>query len=133
MSSAKTADELNDLSHRIIGVAIDIHKKLGPGFQEKIYEEALLKEFKKAEIGFEKQKVVRVDYNGVNLGNQRIDLLVDGEIIVEIKACSKIITLFRDQVLSYLKSCSVFHSRAHQSTLNLFFRMSQRCKVYCSD
>jgi GxxExxY protein len=97
-------DKLDDLSHRIIGVAIDIHKKLGPGFQEKIYEEAFLKEFEKAGIGFEKQKVVRVDYNGVNLGNQRIDLLVDGEIIVEIKACNKIIPLFRDQVISYLKT-----------------------------
>ena len=69
-------DKLDDLSHRIIGVAIDVHKKLGPGFQEKIYEEALLKEFQKSGIGYEKQKVVRVDYNGVNLGNQRIDLPV---------------------------------------------------------
>jgi len=49
---AKTAKELNDLSNRIIGIGIDIHKKLGPGFQERIYEEALLKEFKKAAIGF---------------------------------------------------------------------------------
>ena len=97
-------DKLDDLNHRIIGVAIDVHKKLGPGFQEKIYEEALLKEFQKSGIGYEKQKVVRVDYNGVNLGNQRIDLLVDGEVIVEIKACNKIIPLFRDQVISYLKT-----------------------------
>ena len=49
---AKTAEELNDLSNRIIGIAIDIHKKLGPGFQEKIYEEALLTEFKKSGIGY---------------------------------------------------------------------------------
>jgi GxxExxY protein len=97
-------DKLDDLSHRIIGVAIDIHKKLGPGFQEKIYEEAFLKEFEKAGIGFEKQKVVRVDYNGVNLGNQRIDLLVDGEVILEIKACTKIIPIYRDQIISYLKT-----------------------------
>lgn len=104
MLSAKTAKELDDLSHRVIGIAIDIHKKLGPGFQEKIYEEALLKEFEKAGIEFEKQKVVRVDYDGVNLGNQRIDLLVDGEVIVEIKACTKIIRIHRDQVVSYLKT-----------------------------
>jgi GxxExxY protein len=97
-------DKLNDLSHRIIGVAIDIHKKLGLGFQEKIYEEALLKEFQKSGIGYEKQKVVRVDYDGVNLGNQRIDLLVDGEVILEIKACTKIIPIHRDQVISYLKT-----------------------------
>jgi len=97
-------DKLDSLSHQIIGVAIDIHKKLGPGFQEKIYEEALLTEFKKSGIAYEKQKVVRVDYDGINLGNQRIDLLVNGGIIVEIKACNKIIPLFRDQVISYLET-----------------------------
>jgi hypothetical protein len=48
--SADSADNLNELSHQMIGMAIEIHKKLGPGFQEKIYEEALLKEFEKAEI-----------------------------------------------------------------------------------
>jgi GxxExxY protein len=99
-------DKLNDLSRRIIGVAIDVHKKLGPGFQEKIYEEALLKEFQKSGIGYEKQKVVRVEYNGVNLGNQRIDLLVDGEVILEIIACTKIIPIYRDQLISYLKTAN---------------------------
>ena len=101
---AKTAKELNDVSNHIIGIGIDIHKNLGPGFQEKIYEEALLTEFKKSGIGYEKQKVVRVDYEGQALGNQRIDLLVDDEIILEIKACTKIIPIHRDQVISYLKS-----------------------------
>ncbi|MDI7261247.1 MAG: GxxExxY protein [Thermodesulfobacteriota bacterium] len=104
MFSGKPADELNDLSHRIIGIAIDIHKKLGPGFQEKIYEEALLREFEKSGIGYEKQRIVRVDYNGLGLGNQRIDLLVNGEVILEIKACTKIIPIHRDQVISYLKT-----------------------------
>jgi GxxExxY protein len=99
-------DKLNDLSNRIIGIAIDIHKKLGPGFQEKIYKQALLKQFKNVGIGFEKQKVVRVDYNGITLGNQRIDLLVGGEVIVEIKACTQIIPLYRDQLISYLKTAN---------------------------
>jgi len=103
---AKTAKELDDLSHQIIGIAIDINKKLGPGFQEKIYEEALLKEFEKAGIEFEKQKVVRVDYEGASLGNQRIDLLINNEIILEIKACTQIIPLHRDQVISYLKTAN---------------------------
>ena len=106
MVPAKTAKDLNDLTHRVIGLAIDIHKKLGLGFKEKIYEQALLKEFEKAGIGFEKQKVVRVDYDGVGLGNQRIDLLVDEEIILEIKSCTKIISIYRDQVISYLKSAN---------------------------
>ena len=138
---AKTAEELNDLSNRIIGIAIDIHKKLGPGFQKKIYpvrkpqhlcrgwwkwkvsagywgrsqspalsngvyEEAFLTEFKKSGIGYEKQKVVRVDYDGQGLGNQRIDLLADDEVILEIKACTKIIPIYRDQVISYLKTAN---------------------------
>ena len=101
---AKTAKELDDLSNRIIGLAIGIHKKLGPGFQEKIYQEALLKEFKKDGMEYEKQKIIRVDYDGHSLGNQRIDLLVDEEIILEIKACSKIIPIYRDQLISYLKT-----------------------------
>jgi GxxExxY protein len=101
---AKTAKELNDLSNRIIGIAIDIHKKLGPGFQEKIYEGALFREFKKSGIGYEKQKVIRVDYDGQSLGSQRIDLLVDDEMILEIKACTKIIPIYRDQLISYLKT-----------------------------
>lgn len=104
MNSAKSADHLNQLSHLIIGIAIDIHKKLGPGFQEKIYEEALLKEIEKTGIGFEKQKVVRVDYDGQSLGHQRIDLLVEGKVILEIKACTKIIPIHRDQLISYLKT-----------------------------
>lgn len=106
MSSAKTADELNDLSRRIIGIAIEVHKKLGPGFREKIYEEALLKEFETSNIEFAKEKVVRVDYDGQSLGNQRIDLLVDDEVILEIKACTKIIPIHRDQVISYLKTAN---------------------------
>jgi len=104
VNSAKSADHLNQLSHLIIGIAIDIHKKLGPGFQEKIYEEALLKEIEKTGIGFEKQKVVRVDYDGQSLGHQRIDLLVEGKVILEIKACTKIIPIHRDQLISYLKT-----------------------------
>jgi GxxExxY protein len=55
-------------------------------------------------VELHKQKVVRVDYDGQSLGNQRIDLLVDGEIILEIKACTKIIPIYRDQVISYLKT-----------------------------
>ena len=103
---AKTAKDLNDLSNWIIGLAIDVHKKLGPGFREKIYEGALLKEFGKAEIRFEKQKVVRVDYDGQDLGNQRIDLLVDDEVILETKACARIIKIQRDQLISYLKTAN---------------------------
>lgn len=99
-------NQLNALSHQIIDIAIDIHKKLGPGFQEKIYEEALLKEFEKSSIKYEKQKVIRVDFDGQSLGTQRIDLLIDNEIILEVKACTQIIPIHRDQLISYLKTAN---------------------------
>ena len=57
-------------------------------------------------VELHKQKVIRVDYNGQRLGNQRIDLLVDEEVILEIKACTKIIPIHRDQVISYLKTAN---------------------------
>jgi len=55
-------------------------------------------------VRFQKQKVIRVEYEGQSLGNQRIDLLIDDEIILEIKACTKIIPIHRDQLISYLKT-----------------------------
>jgi len=57
-------------------------------------------------VELHKQKVIRVDYDGQSLGNQRIDLLADDEIILEIKACAKIIPIHRDQVISYLKTAN---------------------------
>jgi len=100
--SAKNAKELDELSHRIIGIAIEVHKKLGPGFQEKIYEGALLRELEQAGLTYEKQKVIRVNYGNVSLGHQRVDLFVDKEIILEIKACSGIVTLHLDRPTDFL-------------------------------
>jgi len=97
-------DELNELSSKIIGLAIKVHKKLGPGFKEKIYEQALCKQFEKSDFKFEQQRVIKVPYEGESLGNQRIDLFVENEIIVEVKAVSRIIALFRDQLIAYLKT-----------------------------
>lgn len=99
-------EELNELSHRVIGIAIDVHKQLGPGFVEKIYEKALLHEFEKERVKYERQKIIKVQYRDTELGNQRLDLLVEGEIIVEVKATSKIIPEHKDQIISYLKTAN---------------------------
>lgn len=99
-----TRAELDRLSKTIIGIGIRVHKKLGPGFAERIYEKALAQEFREEDIKFDEQRVIRVKYGSQELGNQRVDFLVEGEIIVEIKAASRVINIHRDQMISYLKT-----------------------------
>jgi GxxExxY protein len=74
-----------DLSTRIIGAAIEIHSALGPGFLETIYEEDLKLELSEHKLRFESQKEIKVEYLGVVIGTHRLDLIVEGEVIVELK------------------------------------------------
>jgi len=97
-------EQLNQLSGKIIGLAIEIHKKLGPGFIEKIYERALREEFKKGEIRFSSQHEIQIKYGDTSIGGQRLDLLVEGEIIVELKSVSEISEIHQAQLISYLKA-----------------------------
>jgi len=97
-------EEINELSNRIIGLALEVHKALGPGFVEKIYQKALAYEFKEAKITFEEQKRIKVNYKGVYLGDQRVDFLVQNEIILELKSVSEINEIHEAQLLSYLKT-----------------------------
>lgn len=99
-------NKLNKLSGRIIKIAIKIHKKLGPGFVEKIYEKALIHELKKEKIRYENQSVIKVEYEDQLLGNQRIDFLIKNEVIVELKAVSELNRIHQAQMLSYLKSAN---------------------------
>jgi len=101
-----TKDELNQLSNKIIGVAIKIHKALGPGFIEKIYEEALAHEFKKEGIKHERQSLVKINYDGIDLGEQKVDFLVENEVILELKSVSEINEIHRAQLISYLKTAN---------------------------
>jgi len=96
--------ELDKLTEKIIGLAIKIHKKLGPGFVEKIYEKALAYDFKREGIQFVEQKIIKVTYEGVELGDQRVDFLVEGEVIVELKSVAEISEIHEAQMLSYLKT-----------------------------
>jgi len=95
---------IDELSNKIIGVAIEVHKTIGPGFIEKIYEKALVYEFQKRKIEFTNQRVIHVRYKGIGLGDQRIDFLIKDEIILELKAVSQIDGLHIAQMLSYLKA-----------------------------
>lgn len=89
---------------QIIAAAIEVHRHLGPGLLESIYEEALCHEFALRSIPFEQQKPVQVVYKGKAIKGQRIDLLVFGEVVVDVKAVRAPHEYWQAQLLSYLKS-----------------------------
>ena len=95
--------ELNEITEKIIGCAIEVHKHLGPGLLETIYEKALCYELDENNVIYEKQIVAPVIYKGIVLGEYRVDLVVEKEIIVELKATEKMNPVYEAQVLSYLK------------------------------
>jgi GxxExxY protein len=94
------------LSEQIIGCAIRAHKALGPGFLEKIYEEALCLELAKAGLRVERQKLVIVTYEGRPIGEHRLDLLVEDKVVVELKSCKGIEDIHLATARSYLKATS---------------------------
>ena len=88
----------------MIGAAIEVHRRLGPGFLESIYEAALTVELARRGIQFEKQFPVVVRYEEVVVGEHRLDLVVDGELVVELKAVEAIAPIHFAQVRSYLRA-----------------------------
>ena len=97
-------DELDKLTERIIGIAMKIHNKLGPGFVEKIYEKAMAYEFKKNKIRFVEEGEIKVKYETMELGYQRVDFLIEDEVIVELKCVGELNNIHSAQMLSYLKT-----------------------------
>lgn len=79
-------EEITRLSGEVIGAAIEVHRVLGPGFLESVYEEALCVELNLRRISFKRQPLVAVNYKGQQVGEGRLDLLVDNTLIVELKA-----------------------------------------------
>lgn len=96
--------ELDRLAHCVIGAALEVHRTLGPGFLEAIYEEALCVELSLRRIPFDRQVPIGVDYKGNLVGQARMDLLVDGRLVVELKAIECIAPIHLAQVLTYLKA-----------------------------
>ena len=94
----------NELSGEIIGAAIEVHRILGPGLLEFLYEEALVLELELRKINVSRQVEVPVEYKGQRLTNiLRLDLLVDDLIVVEVKSVEHILPVHEAQLLSYLK------------------------------
>jgi len=96
--------ELNDLTHKIIGAAIEVHRHLGPGLLESTYEHCLARELELQGIPFKAQIPVPVHYKGIDLDcGYRLDMLVDDSIILELKTVERILPIHQAQLLTYLK------------------------------
>jgi len=98
--------EINQLTEKVIGLAIKVHRTLGPGFLESVYKAALAHELRQAGIPFEQEKEMPVPYGPIILEvGFRCDFLIDGQLIVECKAAKKLHPIDHAQTLNYLK-CS---------------------------
>lgn len=94
----------NDITQRIIGCAIEVHKALGPGLLESAYEECLFFELQAAGLSVEKQKPLPVIYKDIKLdAGYRVDLLVENSVVVELKSVEFLNDVHTAQVLTYLK------------------------------
>jgi len=95
-------------SNHIIGCAIEVHRNLGPGLLESIYEQCLAQEFWLTGINFKRQEALPIEYKGIYLDcGYRIDLLVEDEIIIEIKSVNEIIGIHEAQILTYMKLAKI--------------------------
>ena len=96
-------DDVNKITERIIGCAIEVHRNLGPGLLENVYEEALCAELELQGVDYGRQVSVPVNYKGRAIGEYRIDLLVEDAVVVEIKSVERHDPVFEAQVLTYLR------------------------------
>ena len=96
-------EELNRLTEKIIGCAIEVHRQLGPGLLEGTYETALCVELDAANLRFQRQPIYPVVYKGRTIGEYRLDLIVEDAVVVEIKSVERFDPVFEAQVLTYLR------------------------------
>ena len=93
-----------EISFKIMEAAFEVHNELGPGFLESIYEEALALELQARNLVVETQKRIPVFYKGQQIGEHVLDQVVDGKIILELKAVTEIAPFHKQQAVSYLKA-----------------------------
>ena len=103
-STKEPSRELDTLARDVIGAAIEVHRILGPGFLESVYEKALCRELDLRGIPYASQQSLPITYKGCPVGEGRIDLLVADSLVVELKAVEALVPVHTAQVISYLKS-----------------------------
>ena len=96
--------DINKLTGKVIGAAIEVHKALGPGLLESTYEECLCVELELRKIPYERQKELPIEYKGITLDcGYRLDMVVANSLILELKACEKSEPIHEAQLLTYLR------------------------------
>ena len=98
---------LDELTHRIIGAAVEVHSVLGPGLLESVYQECLTAELRRCQLDVERERCVPLKYKGQLIQSQlKLDLLVEGRVVVEVKAVDRLHPIYQAQVVTYLKLTS---------------------------
>jgi len=95
--------EVDALAREVIGAAIEVHRRLGPGLDELLYQNALCVELRLRGIEFIKEAIIKVQYKDEFIGERKLDLIVSGKLVVELKTVDQLSNLHKAQVLSYLK------------------------------
>lgn len=93
-----------ELTYKLRGIFFEVYSQIGPGLPEKVYQGALIQELKNQKIPCQTEKVIVIKYKDVKVGQQRLDLIIDDKIIVEIKATDNMHPLFEKQTIAYLKA-----------------------------
>jgi len=104
MATNKTNIIYQDLSYQIMGAIFEVHKELGPGFLESVYEKALLLELTSRGMKVDVEKIFDLTYKGKKVGTHRLDLIVEDKIVVELKTVERFAPHHTAQLLSYLKA-----------------------------
>ena len=99
-----TKKYLDELTYEIIGAAIEVHKQLGPGLLESVYHKCLSKEFNIRGLNYASERLVNIHYKGIHVDAQlRCDFLIEGSVVLELKAVEAILPIFEAQLLTYMK------------------------------
>ena len=96
--------QLDETARAVLSAALEVHRVLGPGFLESVYEGAMAVELELRGISFERQKPIGVSYKGYAIGEGRLDFFVQNCLIVELKAAEKLLPIHQAQLMSYLKA-----------------------------
>ena len=96
--------ETEEIMFRIIGAAISVHRQLGPGYLESAYKDAMGLELRAQNLSFERERAVTIRYRGIGLRGQRIDLIVENSVVVELKSVMRLDDIHRCQLISYLRA-----------------------------
>ena len=94
----------DELTHKIIGCAMNVHNTIGNGFQEVIYQRCLAIELQKAGLSFEREQEKQIYYDGIEVGTRRVDFLVENKVLVELKAIIKLEDVHLAQAKNYLEA-----------------------------